>query len=140
MNHSEKKALSNVVETLNKIDTYGHIRQLMIDHMWTVDVFTNGDFNIEQINKEGVKIKTPFAYIVDYDLIVDKTTQIHMGDQIKLEILLETKINGVNFCIDDYVVAYIPDEEMRMLEIMGKVVSRMDEATISKSVFCPYGG
>ena len=75
---------------------------------------------------------------VDYDVISDIADGI-TGQEITKEYKKEYTYNGITFILIHTAYAKIPEEEMTLLKLLGKVEVSYNEPSVSESVFCEFG-
>jgi hypothetical protein len=122
---------------------YNVIRQAQIDIMYHFNVFFTPiqEVSLSKEDKITVKINSiGIGYTESYDEIAHIVTDLHYDNIIRAQFKKEYIFKDVTFIIDDYLVANIPEEELLLLELLGKVevtITKAQPSTVTKSIFCP---
>lgn len=123
--------------------TYDIVRQAQIDLMYHFNVFfiPIQEIALRETDKLSLKIKNPcIGFRVPYNKIAHLTTEIAYDNSITARFSKEYTFQGITFVISDYLTAEIPEEELTLLELLGKVEVTIEEAQPSKTtktIFCP---
>jgi len=118
---------------------YDVIRQAHIDLMYHFGVFfiPTQKVSLNEIFKVKVLIdSTGIGYQQPYEKIAHLATDLWLNNQIQAKFTKEYTFQDISFRISDYLAAPIPEEEMLMLELLGKVDIQVTTSTTTKSVFC----
>ena len=132
-----------IKSVLKDFRAYDVIRQAQIDLMYHFNIFISPRQTVSLYLVDKVMIKVNsigIGHFKPYKEIAHLITSITYDNKIKADFKKEYTFRGVTFIIDDYVMAEIPEEELILLELLGKVTVTVIEAqpsTITKSIFCP---
>ena len=115
---------------------YDVIRQAQIDLMYHFNIFFTPTQDVSLFDKISVKVNNPsIGYSKGYNEIAHLATGIVGSSYIKAEFTKEYAFRGIIFIIDDYLVATIPEEELTLLDLLGKIettVTKAQPSTITK--------
>jgi len=132
-----------IKSVLKDFRAYDVVRQGQIDLMWHFNIFSEVSSNLilTKGNKIIVNIDSLIiGYYKQYSEIAHILTSIYDGATVKAEFERKYIFRGVTFEINNWLIATIPEEELILLELLGKVettIIKAQPSTIVKSVFCP---
>ena len=148
---TELQSLQNYILDMQDPKTQASIRQLYIDHY----------FNCQEA---GLTIREPGRQMgklydmgncfllstgMDWLMPTPKYNQILQHPQVTLgggntiSVKIETEIitdRGTKLKAWETILAKIPDEDIEILNMLGKVSETFHESFIERAVFCPSGG
>lgn len=95
------------------------------------------DIYVYSINNKRVYLNAPgIGYYVPYDFLEEYCNRINGGTEIAVEFTIEKEIDGFTFILSDYLVSNLPEEDILLLENLGKINVEEVKPKINKSIFC----
>ncbi len=130
-----------IKKALAEHQAYNVIRQAHIDLMYHFNKFYTVNMEVALNSTNQINILWHnIGYIIEYDTIADKVTEITYDNSINAQFTKTYQYKDVTFRISDYLNAKIPEEELALLELLGKVEITITEAQpskVEKTIFCP---
>jgi len=136
--------LLKIKELLKSHENQSKLRQLYINFIMAVYnnnikrdmVFDHVDLYSVNHNMKEIKVHNPLiGFSTDYENIVNIANNIG-SNYIQYDIEFSVNIDDYKVLISDYVVGYIPEEEFKLLKMLGKVKDNFIEAKIESAIFC----
>ena len=88
-------------------------------------------------NNVTVKLTNPnIGWHRPWDEISHFVNEVHSNTQLKFEYDKSVTVGGVVFKISDYVAADIPEEDIHLLKLLGKIKEMIIPSSISHTMMC----
>lgn len=152
-NKTITEKINAVSEALRDFNTYQELNQLHVDMIYFAESIGSSvdNFNVD-INRRSITVTDSFDIELciisifkghTYESLLDcEGVELGHNAVTLKKTFTKTLRNGTKLICVEHFSSYIPDEEMEMLELLGKVnveVIPAQLAKVSKSVFCPTG-